>query len=79
MTVLREEAQVKGAPTQTLELKFTRHGPVIFVDAEKNRAYAVRSAWLEPGMAPYFGQHRLHAREELGAVSRCDESLGRAD
>ncbi len=55
MTVLHEDAQVKGAPNASLELKFTRHGPVIYIDAEKNRAYAVRSAWMEPGMAPYFG------------------------
>jgi penicillin amidase len=55
MTVMREEAQVKGAPNANLELRFTRHGPVIYVDAEKHRAYAVRSAWMEPGMAPYFG------------------------
>jgi penicillin amidase len=55
MTVLRDDAQVKGAPNASLELKFTRHGPVIYVDTDKNRAYAVRSAWMEPGMAPYFG------------------------
>ena len=34
---------------------FTRHGPVIFTEAAKQRAFAVRSGWLEPGMAPYFG------------------------
>ena len=55
MVVLREDAEVKGAPNANLELKFTRHGPVIHVDADKNRAYAVRSAWMEPGMSPYFG------------------------
>ena len=55
MVVLREDAEVKGAANASLELKFTRHGPVIYVDVEKNRAYAVRSAWMEPGMSPYFG------------------------
>src|SRR5699024_9427793 len=33
----------------------TRHGPVIHKDEENNRAYAVKAAWLEPGMAPYLG------------------------
>jgi len=34
---------------------FTRHGPVIHVDRQRGLAYAVRSGWFEPGMAPYFG------------------------
>ncbi len=53
--VLREEIPVKGGTPQSVELKFTRHGPVIFLEKEKHRAFAVRSCWLEPGMAPYFG------------------------
>jgi penicillin amidase len=36
-------------------LEFTRHGPVIESDAGAHRAYALRSGWSEPGMAPYFG------------------------
>ncbi len=28
---------------------------MIFTEKEKNRAFAVRSCWLEPGMSPYFG------------------------
>lgn len=53
--VVKEEVRVKGQPSQTAELAFTRHGPVIYVDASKRRAYGVRSCWLEPGMSPYFG------------------------
>ena len=49
-----ETAAVKGAPDQTHVLKFTRHGPVVFVDAARRRAYAVRSVWFEPGSAPYL-------------------------
>ncbi|MCW6510598.1 penicillin acylase family protein [Lichenifustis flavocetrariae] len=54
MTRIEEPATVRGAPGQTLALKFTRHGPVIFEDPTKRRAYAVRSVWFEPGAAPYF-------------------------
>ena len=54
-TVLRESIAVKGAKPVDAELHFTRHGPVIYTEANKDRAYAVRSAWFEPGMAPYFG------------------------
>ena len=55
MRVVRETIDVKGAAPVPAELVFTRHGPVIYDDAAKHRAYAVRTCWLEPGMAPYFG------------------------
>ena len=55
LTVLRESIAVKGGKPVDVELRFTRHGPVIYTEANKDRAYAVRSAWFEPGMAPYFG------------------------
>jgi len=54
-SVVKEAIPVKGAPAKTVELSFTRHGPVIHIDPAKGRAYAVRSGWLEPGMSPYFG------------------------
>jgi len=53
--VEREMIPVRGAAAQPADLAFTRHGPVIYVDQAKGRAYAVRSGWLEPGMSPYFG------------------------
>ncbi len=40
---------------RTIELKFTRHGPVIFEDPKNHRAYAARVGWLDAGMSPYFG------------------------
>ncbi len=51
---VHEEINVKGQTPVAVELKFTRHGPVIYVDKEKNRAFAVRTAWSEPGTSPYF-------------------------
>jgi penicillin amidase len=53
--VLRESIDVKGGAPVVAEMVFTRHGPVIFTEAAKQRAFAVRSGWLEAGMAPYFG------------------------
>ncbi|MDA3643324.1 penicillin acylase family protein [Saccharopolyspora indica] len=55
MSVLREEVEVRGEAARTVELAFTRHGPVIHVDEQRDLAYAVRTGWLEPGMSPYFG------------------------
>jgi penicillin amidase len=53
MRIVRETIPVKGSSPVEAELTFTRHGPVIYSDAR--RAYAVRSGWLEPGTAAYFG------------------------
>jgi penicillin G amidase len=55
MRIVRETFQVKGAAPVEAELPFTRHGPVIYSDTAARRAYAVRSCWLEPGTAVYFG------------------------
>lgn len=51
--VIEEAIPVKGQAPRTVSLAFTRHGPVVY-EAD-NRLYAVRAAWLGPGMAPYFG------------------------
>jgi penicillin amidase len=40
-------------------LKYTRHGPVVFEDRERNLAYAVRAAWMEIGGAPYLASLRM--------------------
>lgn len=55
LRVIRESVAVKGEAPREVELVFTRHGPIIHLDKQKRRAYAVRSGWLEPGMSPYFG------------------------
>jgi len=54
MTVVHERLAVKGGPDRDLELRFTRHGPVIAEDDVRHRAYAVRSIWNLPGGAGYF-------------------------
>ena len=61
---LSEPVLVRGGKTVVAPLAFSRHGPVIYTDLARGRAYAVRAAWLEPGMAPYFGSVRyLQARD----------------
>jgi penicillin amidase len=70
--VVREQIAVKGEATQTIEIKFTRHGPIFHEDLKRHRAYALRSALLEPGTAPYLGGLRLaqarNCREFLDAA-----------
>jgi len=59
MTVLREEIPVKGERPRSVELKYTRHGPVVFEDEAAHKAYAVRAAWMEVGGAPYLASLRM--------------------
>jgi len=59
MRVLRETIPVKGEADFTAELKYTRHGPVIFEDAARHKAYALRAAWLDIGSAPYLASLRM--------------------
>lgn len=54
MTVCTETIAVAGESPQTVELVFTRHGPVLHEDVERGGAVALRAVWLEPGMAPYL-------------------------
>jgi penicillin G amidase len=55
MELVRETVPVRGGEPVEVDLWFTRHGPVIHSRADRDAAFAVRAAWLEPGMAPYLG------------------------
>jgi penicillin G amidase len=59
MKVIHETIEVKGRPSQEIELRFTRHGPVLASDTKTNRAFALRTVWNEPGLSAYFGSSRL--------------------
>lgn len=51
----RETIAVKGEKDCTVDLHFTRHGPVLYRDANRNRAYALEWAGSDPGGAAYLG------------------------
>jgi len=74
MRVETETVEVAGGDDMEVELVFTRHGPVIRIDEDSNTAFAVRAAWLEPGMAPYLGSmdymRATDWDEFLGAMNR---------
>ncbi len=52
MKVERESFAVKGGPKVDVDLKFTRHGPVLWEDGK--RALALRWVGSEPGTAGYL-------------------------
>lgn len=55
MNCITEKIKIKGDKERTVNLEFTQHGPVVYKDEKNNRAFAIRSVWLEPGTAPYLG------------------------
>ena len=59
MTTIKESIPVKGESPVAVELKYTRHGPVVFEDKQHHKAYAVRAAWREIGAAPYLASLRM--------------------
>jgi len=72
LTTIREAIPVAGREPVEVELAFTRHGPVIA--GNDRHLYAVRAAWLDSGMAPYFGSveymRATNWREFVGALNR---------
>ena len=60
--------RVKGAGAGAVELKFTRHGPVLYEDKAHHRAYALRAAWLEQGGAPYLASLRIDQADDWAGV-----------
>ena len=59
MRVITESIPVKGGPDARVDLKYTRHGPVVYEDAENHVAYGVRAGWMETGGAPYLASLRM--------------------
>ena len=60
MKTIADTIHVKGLADVLVEHKYTRHGPVTFVDAKRKKAYAIRCGWLEPGGAPYMASLRMN-------------------
>lgn len=58
LEVIEEEIRVKGEEPRTVELKFSRHGPVLYEDVENGVAYAVRSVTRDQGTAAYLGSFK---------------------
>ncbi|MFB3117692.1 MAG: penicillin acylase family protein [Myxococcota bacterium] len=55
MRIVTERIPVRDSTDVEVKLAFTRHGPIVYDDPERNLAIGLRAAWLEPGMAPYLG------------------------
>jgi penicillin amidase len=59
LKVVTESFKVKGEEARSIDLLFSRHGPVFHLDREHHRAFALRSAFSEPGTASYLASLKL--------------------
>jgi penicillin G amidase len=59
MEIERETIPVKGAPAESVELRYTIHGPVLSIDRKRGKAVALKWVGSEPGGAGYLGALRL--------------------
>ncbi len=60
MRIVQETISVKGQESMTIDLKYTRHGPVLAEDPEQHQAFALRAAWLDVGGVPYLASLRMN-------------------
>ncbi len=72
LRVIEEQIQIKGEAPRTVQLKFSRHGPVIFEDTQNSVAYSVRSVVQDPGTAAYKGSFKMAQAES------CEDFFERA-
>lgn len=59
MTVVNDTIPVENELPRAVQHRYTRHGPVVFVDTVRHLAYAARCAWLDIGAAPYLASLRI--------------------
>ena len=60
MTVIEDTISVKGQGEIAVNLKYTRHGPVLHEDEANHKAYAIAAAWLDYGSAPNISNLRMN-------------------
>lgn len=59
-TIIKESIPIKGRENFEVDLYYSVHGPVTFIDKERKKGYAVRCGWLEPGGSPYLASLRMN-------------------
>jgi len=57
--VINETIKVKNGSDESVDLFYSVHGPVTFIDINRNKAYAVKNGWSEIGGSPYLASLRM--------------------
>ena len=59
MQTIQDTIQVKNETARVVSLRYSVHGPVMYVDSVHHKAYAMKCAWMEPGGSPYLASLRI--------------------
>jgi penicillin amidase len=57
--IINESIAVKDKEDVNIELFYSVHGPVTFIDKKRKKAYAVKNGWSEVGGSPYLASLRM--------------------
>ena len=57
--IINESIAVKDKEDVDVELFYSVHGPVTFIDKKRKKAYAVKNGWSEVGGSPYLASLRM--------------------
>ena len=69
LRIQEETIAIREEEPRSVELKFSRHGPIFYVDSTNHVAYALRSTSTEPGTGGYLAALRI------ADVDNCREFL----
>ena len=58
--IIKESIPIKGKDNYEVDLYYSIHGPVTYIDKKRNKAYAIKCGWLEPGGSPYLASLRMN-------------------
>ncbi|NIP57371.1 MAG: penicillin acylase family protein, partial [Gemmatimonadetes bacterium] len=63
LEVITDTIRIRGEEPRVVELKYGRHGPIVYEDTVNHYAYALKSVLHEPGTAHYLGSLRVDQAE----------------
>jgi penicillin amidase len=56
---ISDTIKIKNKPAAFVQLQYSVHGPVMYIDSVHHKAYAMKCAWMEPGGSPYLASLRI--------------------
>ena len=56
---IQDTIRIKNKKEDIIQLQYSVHGPVMYVDSMHHKAYAMQCAWMEPGGSPYLASLRI--------------------
>lgn len=56
---INDTIKIKNKNATFVQLQYSVHGPVMYIDSIHHKGYAMKCAWMEPGGAPYLASLRI--------------------